>query len=545
MTFTIGNSHNVIILLTYSAAGRHNNLRLCLKQSCNNLRTNKAVNSACHVLSVLLIQNFEKSFACTIQDVIEVANESDYPLPIKAEHLCKLAEALSARTKILFLRNYIDPKASWIVLDIDALLRKINGRIFAPKGFAENVFNPSHTGVIPWSQLTKHFPDFDPSLIVAFLGRLEFCQVISDAEVLDLIEGKKGGAPCSSDSDDEVFCDSPASKPAHQPKSSLLYPDFGNSTSQEDVKDGPDKRLTKSLHPKCDIHGTSEKHYIRSHSDGYTSLSTCTCDTHCQTSASIVLGDKPIGIFDPADGASRYGRSYSSPYNPKQVPSYLGYELGPSLRSSRSHTNPTMMTSNAVFGHPGSFLSLELKEKYLFFPGLISPEQPKEDMWSNDDSFAFYSGWCLQCIDDQQFFSLRFLQTLLLRLSFSFAVSKSMNGLCEQLECTLWKNGLRWLNLDGIETIVEVVEDRKAVLLLIRMKQNSVMKGLHLRAAIIKKILDTKKEYCLRINTSESLIDPFHLKARHGYPVINQHIDELTRYDISLIATAFCRKSKS
>ena len=98
--------------------------------------------------------------------------------------------------------------------------------------------------------------------------------------------------------------------------------------------------------------------------------------------------------------------------------------------------------------------------------------------------------------------------------------------------------------MDGIEIIIEVVEDYKAVLFLLRVKQCSIMEGLHLRSAIIKKILDTKEDYCSQIGTSESLLDPSYLKARHGYPVINRPIAELRKYDIALIATAFSHKCK-
>lgn len=369
--------------------------RKSLKQSCEFLRSlcTEVIDPACHVLHALLSEKIHESFACSIQRVIEIASASSYPLPLQAERLCELSESLSAYTKILFLRNSEQPKRSWIVLDIYALLHNINGKIFAPTGFAENVFKPMNTGVLTWSELSREFPDLDPSMVIPFLSSLEFCQVISDRDVLDLIK-------------------------------------------DDNERDAITKPVSNKLN-----------------------------------------------------------------------------------------------------------LSIELEEKYLFFPGLISPEEPKDNIWIRDD-FEFYSGWCLRCDRDQQFFSIRFLHTLLLRLSFGFAVTRSASGQCDQLECTLWRNGLRWLNLDGIETIVEMVEDRKALLLLIRIKKDSILKGLQLRAAIIRKILETKEEYCVRIITSESFIHPADLKARCCYPVINKRVDELRRFDITLIAKAFCTNSK-
>ena len=173
-----------------------------------------------------------------------------------------------------------------------------------------------------------------------------------------------------------------------------------------------------------------------------------------------------------------------------------------------------------------------MKEKYIFSPGLITSGPPKNDLWTRGH-FEYYFGWCLRCVRDQQFFSLRFLHNLLLRLSF---VSN------EHPECSVWETGIRWLDLRGIETIVEIVEDCKAVVVLIRMKQGSIISGLRLRADIIKKILDTKKEYCNNTITSESVIDPSHLKQ--SYPVITQPLSELVLYDMALIATAFCNDSE-
>ncbi len=489
----------------------------------NNLRT---IDPACHVLSVILHQYFEKALACTVHDVIKIARSSNHPLPLQPESLCNISETLSARSKFLFLRNHFDPNMSWIVLDIDALLHTITGKIFAPKNFPEYVFKATQTGVLPWSELTKHFPDIDSSLIVTFLGRLEFCQVISDTEVLDLIEGKKGQkllkglTPSSSDSEDEIVVDSPTSNlPIKDERNgaNVKYPGTKLKTGCQSKAGRQDDLFNIS----SDKDGPSRS-YDRSRSDGQTCF---IGTTESDKSGNSSISANPI--FTRSDIVTPFRGNPIRPHN-------MQIEAGSiSCPGNRAYCSP--------FKSPGSFTSLELKEKYLFFPGLISPEQPKEDMWSSGN-FEFYSGWCLQCVHDQQFFDLRFLQTLLLRLSFTFAVSKSANGICEQLECTLWKNGLRWLNLDGMETIVEVVEDRKAVLLLIRMKNDSVMKGLRLRAAIIKKILDTKRECCLRIKTAESLINPSYLKARCGYPVINQPIEQLKRYDITLIARTFCEK---
>ena len=418
--------------------------RAYLKECCSELRKDIPVELPCHVLYSLLQQQFQKSFACSINDVIKKAQDYEFPLPLQCNQLCRFAECISARTKHIFLKNPLEPEKSWIVLDIDSLLQKVHGKIFAPVELPEHVFQPTQAGVLPWSQISKQFPDLEPTLVVAFLRKLEFCQIISDSEVLTLIKGMKN------------------------------------------FDDGQEIHASFSADENIDTDGPIP--YNRSRSDGH---------------------------------------QLPAPQNTNTT-----------AESGRRHS------SEDVSHHCQDMHSELCDKKYLFFPSLISPEQPRGDMWLKESIFEHYFGWCLQCVEDHEFFVLRFLQTLLLRLSYNFAVSKSRNSRINELECTLWKNGLRWLNLNGIETIVEFVEDRKALVMLMRITGKSLMNGLHLRSEVIRKVLDTKNEYCSQVHTEEYLIHPEDLKARHGYPVINRPVRELRRYDVHIVARAFCDKSK-
>ena len=62
------------------------------------------------------------------------------------------------------------------------------------------------------------------------------------------------------------------------------------------------------------------------------------------------------------------------------------------------------------------------KERYLFFPGLVSLEVP-HDVWKADTQFPHYCGWMLQCCDPGQYLTYQFLQVLLLRMAFSCALA--------------------------------------------------------------------------------------------------------------------------
>ena len=84
--------------------------------------------------------------------------------------------ALSDRGLVMFLKNEEEPEKSWIVVDKDALLKEVNGTLFAPCSFEE--YRPilaSSTGIIPLSVLKATFERHNIEMLVWFLTSLEFC----------------------------------------------------------------------------------------------------------------------------------------------------------------------------------------------------------------------------------------------------------------------------------------------------------------------------------------------------------------------------------
>ena len=136
--------------------------------------------------------------------------------------------------------------------------------------------------------------------------------------------------------------------------------------------------------------------------------------------------------------------------------------------------------------------------QFLFLPPLIDEHRPIGIWRVRDPSFTYYTGWCLHCSLEIQQFPPRCLHALLLRLAFSFAVA-NQDGLQARptlgRECTLWKNGIHWLDLNGIETIVEVIEDGQVIAMAMRCMHNQEIQCIKLRAAVIKTILETKQLY--------------------------------------------------
>ena len=160
-------------------------------------------------------------------------------------------------------------------------------------------------------------------------------------------------------------------------------------------------------------------------------------------------------------------------------------------------------------------------EKFLFFPGLvdinISP-----DVWQSNSQFGYHSGWLLQSIKREQFFSPRFLQVLLLRLAYGLAfIQHDKNSSDSNLElkrsCYVWKCGICWSDRSGIETVVEIVNQKSIVVLTRSLKHiESHTRLTYVRSQVIKKVLDTKKGLCPKVVIKESFLHP---EAAIGYPL--------------------------
>ena len=85
---------------------------------------------------------------------------------------------------------------------------------------------------------------------------------------------------------------------------------------------------------------------------------------------------------------------------------------------------------------------------------------------------------------------------------------------------------------------MEIVDECRAVIMLMRGKEGSEMNCVSLRSAVIQKILSVKEEYCRNLVTSECVIDLQQLKAQDIYPMIKSSLEDTMLYEVSLIARA-------
>ena len=157
-------------------------------------------------------------------------------------------------------------------------------------------------------------------------------------------------------------------------------------------------------------------------------------------------------------------------------------------------------------------------DQLFFFPALsntVRPQSLTKDIQKLSTQ-QLVSGWCLGCKDHKyQYFTARFLYTLIFRLSCTFpslcenlSTSHSLHGL--ERKCTVWINGISWNNEDGIRTVVEVIQQNRWVV--VTMYHNKditrpVEYSKH-RSAVIRLVLELQKELAPNLDTFESLISP-------------------------------------
>jgi hypothetical protein len=175
-------------------------------------------------------------------------------------------------------------------------------------------------------------------------------------------------------------------------------------------------------------------------------------------------------------------------------------------------------------------------ERYYLFPGLISVKAD-DTVWKKQAKYDSYFGWILKCSHLEQFLSSRFLQVLLLRLAFSFALKTSCGNPSQSigihLNCCIWKNGIFWSKVFDMQTLVEVSSDNKSVVLLARFRKANIIQCIHHRSEVISTILQCKEQFCPRVIVTESYVDS---SSPLQYPL--NITDELNICTIQDLATA-------
>ena len=145
-------------------------------------------------------------------------------------------------------------------------------------------------------------------------------------------------------------------------------------------------------------------------------------------------------------------------------------------------------------------------------------------------------------MDPEQYFSSRFLHILLLSVAYRFSrsvqrkVTSSLRGL--QRRCTIWKNGISWIDSDNITTLIEVLDNNRRVLVVMSCSKDRPMEHAKLRSSLISLVHRLHQEHCPSVDVYECLISPSLVQR---YPFNDLPDTEL--FDIQDVAESIlCRK---
>ena len=130
----------------------------------------------CHVLYAFLRTKLGKT-SCTLQEltfVLTLEKEFSFDYTVLTESLTSLSD----KGLILFVQNQEHPQSSWVVVEKDALLREVNGTLFAPKNFKQYRQVASNTGIVPIVTIEELFPQHSSEILVGCLENMEFCHPV-------------------------------------------------------------------------------------------------------------------------------------------------------------------------------------------------------------------------------------------------------------------------------------------------------------------------------------------------------------------------------
>ena len=139
-----------------------------------------SINVYCHVLYAFLCSKLEQ-VGCTLDHLISLlSKENDSSLTTDRSLLTERLTILSDKGLIIFIQHH---QSSWIIVKTEALLKEINGTLFAPDHFKEHRDLASNTGIVTVSKLCEEFPKHSSEMLVGFLTSLKFCQPVDPSEL--------------------------------------------------------------------------------------------------------------------------------------------------------------------------------------------------------------------------------------------------------------------------------------------------------------------------------------------------------------------------
>ena len=135
------------------------------------------VSCYCHLLYAFLMKWKLHVRSCVLEDLLGSIPEN---IPKETAFIAELLTTLSERGLIVFLKNQQQLEKSWIVVDIEPLLKKVRKYVLPVlEEFKDHRLLGSNTGIVRSSTLKQLFPQFNIEMLVGFLQTLELCHCVN------------------------------------------------------------------------------------------------------------------------------------------------------------------------------------------------------------------------------------------------------------------------------------------------------------------------------------------------------------------------------
>ena len=173
---TIGREKIEIIFLDCRQRGQNkvNHFFNKLNIACKSIRDARVKKLSLYCPMVYGLIEDRKETVIAVSDMISAAKSSNFHLlPDEDEEVSNVLYSLASTGLIIFLNNL---EKSWVIpVNRQILLAKVNVILFAPSSFKEHATIASNTGIIQWSVLAQHFPEYDTDMLICFLKSVELC----------------------------------------------------------------------------------------------------------------------------------------------------------------------------------------------------------------------------------------------------------------------------------------------------------------------------------------------------------------------------------
>ena len=146
----------------------------------------------------LLFDRLKKSenppLAITPSKIIDKLKDGRPPIPLTVKYIDNCCQDLAASGLVLYIPNREDAGESWLILEMEEILSRIHGKLFAPDSAEfpmhhKNLAN--QFGLVHVKELTLAFKDspLDPEMVQKLLMAMEFCHPVDSSlmteEILD------------------------------------------------------------------------------------------------------------------------------------------------------------------------------------------------------------------------------------------------------------------------------------------------------------------------------------------------------------------------